>query len=169
MRPSILAALLIAALGLAGCYESHVLLLDPGEARQPLVAGDYGAVDERRRIIPRADGWYDEYMWRADLGEWGSPRPILLNELGLVEGRSTYAVAVPAPEGVWLYGVVAITEDGGFIQSRPDCMLDRDYGIALRNGASETGESAICRFSDSDDLLAALSEWAATAPELRAY
>ncbi len=172
MKTAIVVALCVAALGLTGCYESKMLLLDPSAAIQPLAGGDYGPVEDRRRIVPRADGWYDEYKWRPEVGEageWGPPRSILLNELGDVDGRSTYAVALPVPEGSWLYGVVALTEDGGFIQAHPDCMLGEDYGIARRNGASETGESAICHFTDSDALIAALSEWSESVRDLRKY
>lgn len=120
----------LAALALAGCYESNGQLLDAAQARQPVSTYQdwtYGSGDHRyhARLNPRSDGWYD--YEEAKIKDDGSEadwkhHTVLLNYLESENGKDIYVFGTwDDSEHAYFYGVV-VTGPNGYWQSvTPSC------------------------------------------------
>ncbi len=169
----------LAAFLLAGCYESHGLLLDAAAARQPI--GNFrdwtdtrGGITYHERLTPRPDGWYDfeEAQIKTDGGEgaWDK-RKVLLNDLGESRGVALYAYATwDEAENAYVYGLVANGPDHWRVVT-PDCGSDGsetpDLHIALMAGGTDV--AGVCDFADRESLLKALRLFAASPAFWRAF
>ncbi len=171
MRTTIL---ILSLLLLTGCYESPDLLLDAGQARQPITAyqdWNYGSGDHRyhARLNPRGDGWYNYEEAKLDdsgkEGEW-KHHTVLLNYLTAAAGYDIYVFGTwDDTEHAYLYGVVAVGTNGFWQSVTPSCdpmggdeaWVERDTANAKAAGAVvKSGDSEICQFSSRDQLFAAL-------------
>lgn len=169
-----LAAAAIAAILLAGCYESNELLLDVSAARQPITSyGDWrftsGGLTYHARLNPRSDGWYDydTAMVNDDgtEGEW-EHQSVLLNYLESTAGMDVYVAAVwDDMESAYIYALVAFLPGGGWQTVQPDCdmladdrYIDIDAGAASSAGAelSSNDMADICIFRTRDSLFSAM-------------
>jgi hypothetical protein len=165
----------LAALSLAGCYESKSMLLDASAARQPISAYQdwrYGSGESRwhAQLTPRGDGWYnyDEAKIKDDgsEGDW-EHYTVLLNYLERVDDNDIYVY------GTWddsldayLYGLVVMKPGGGWQSIRPSCdpieaseqWFESDVAAAREAGAEivSTDEEDACRFTDRGTLFQAM-------------
>lgn len=160
---------------LTGCYESQGLLLDAGQARQPITTyqdWNYGSGDHRyhARLNPRADGWYD--YEEAKIKDNGSEdtwkhHTVLLNYLTAAWGYDMYVFGTwDDDERAYFYGVVAVGANGFWQSVTPSCdpissdekWGDRDVADAKAAGAElkDTGDSMNCTFTSRDQLFQAM-------------
>jgi hypothetical protein len=170
-----LAALLLTGLGLAGCYASPGLLLDPTEAVQPLAEGDYiqdggpGEAGGRFRLIQTADGWYEVETLYAD-GTIGETHRALVNLIA-TSGGGSFAIAEAQGDGGYAYAVARLV--GGRVQlATPDCADPADRDLAVDHGGGEDDDGSMtpnCSFHNRVALLAALAAFAGQADFGRPY
>jgi hypothetical protein len=153
------------AVCLSACYVSKTMLLDPSAARQPWPTSAWTETHNNTvknyRAVKRSDGWYDYGELHTDTGKW-EVRRVLLNDLGIVHGRTLYAYAIPVePAGdngeSVLYGVVVVLPGGKWKAVTPDCTNDVPKAIASAHLADKE-----CMFRDRIQLLSALRDYAAT-------
>lgn len=171
-----LVAAAIAAIWLAGCYESSSLLLDAASARQPITSyQDWtykgGDTNYHARLTPRSDGWYnfEEATIKEDgtEGDW-SHYTVLLNYLENTAGLDVY-ISAHWEDGdqAYLYGLVAFLPDGRWQSIQPNCdylssyddaELDKDTAAAVGAGAELRSDDIadICFFSTRESLFAAM-------------
>jgi hypothetical protein len=120
----------LAALLLAGCYESNGLLLNASQSRQPITTyqdWNYGSGDHRyhARLNPRSDGWYDyeEAKIKDDGTEdaW-KHHTVLLNYLQNTNGQDVYVFGTwDDGEKAYFYGVVVVGTNGAWQSITPNC------------------------------------------------
>ncbi len=167
---------LLAALLLAGCYESNGQLLDTSASRQPITAYQdwtYGSGNHKyhARLNPRADGWYDYEEAKIDSdgkeGDW-KHHTVLLNYLMAANGYDVYVYGTwDDSEHAYFYGVV-VTGANGFWQSiTPSCDpvgADPDWYQPDTNAAKQAGAVVksiddmedVCLFTSRDALFGAM-------------
>ena len=164
----------LAALLLAGCYESSEMLLDASQARQPIKAGQdwkYGNGDRvyHARLTPRPDGWYDFAEARVDGdgtdGSW-EQRTALLNFLKNQRGADIFIVGTwDEGEGTYLYGLVVVQPNGAWQSVVPNCdrftasggWHDSDLAAAQKAFASQTARGFGCFFRNAASLKRAMN------------
>jgi len=120
----------LAALVLAGCYESNGLLLDASQSRQPITTyqdWNYGSGDHRyhARLNPRSDGWYDyeeaKIAGDGSEGDW-KHHTVLLNYLENANVGDVYVYGTwDDGEHAYFYGVVVGGTDGAWQSITPNC------------------------------------------------
>ncbi len=169
-RFAAIAALLLTGLGLAGCYASPGLLLDPTEAVQPLAEGTYiQDGGDRFRLIQTADGWYEVETVFAD-GTIGETHRALVNLIA-TPGGGAFAIAEQQGSGGYAYAVARV--EGGRVQlATPDCADPADRDLAVDHGGGEDDDRVMtpnCSFHNRVALLAALAAFAGQADFGRPY
>ena len=171
VRLAATALLLLTGLGLAGCYVSDGLLLDPTEAVQPLAEGDYIQEGEgnRMRLIQTADGWYEVETIFTD-GTIGETRRALVNIIATPAGGA-FAIAEQRGDGGYAYAVARV--EGGRVQlATPDCADPADRNLAVDHGGGEDDDGPMtptCSFHNRVALLSALTAFAGQADFGRPY
>ena len=154
----------VLALTLSACYVSKAMLLDPSAARQPWPSSTWSETHnstvKHYRATKRSDGWYDYAELHTDTGKW-EERKVLLNDLGIVNGRTLYAYGMQSAPGddgqSVLYGILVALPGGKWKVVTPDCSLDVPKAIAKAHHVEKD-----CMFSDRSQLLGALRDYAAT-------
>jgi hypothetical protein len=166
----------LAALLLAGCYESHGQLLDAGQSRQPLTTYQdwtYGSGDHHyhARLNPRSDGWYDYEEAKLDdsgkEGDW-KHHTVLLNYLMASNGYDVYVYSTwDDSEHAYFYGVVVVGTNGFWQSVTPSCdpvgadpdWYQPDLAAARQAGAavkSVDDMEDVCLFTSRDVLFDAM-------------
>jgi hypothetical protein len=157
--------ILLAALTLAACYASNILLLDPDAAVHPLDDGVYQRDDadhERLQVSRDPDGWYRVEQFNAN-GTIGDTKRVLFNPLPLGELKA-YAVAQETDAG-FVYSVVIQQGERVFLAT-PDCADPLDASVAVDHGGQPDDDDAMthnCLFKDRDALIGALADYAGQA------
>ena len=126
-RPWLVAFL---ALFLSGCFVSKALLLDPAAARQPWPSSTWSethnGTTKNFRATKRSDGWYD-YAEQDGSTAKVEEHKVLLNDLGVIKGRTLYAYAMEFPPGDegqrYIYGIIVALPNGKWKAVTPDCTL----------------------------------------------
>lgn len=154
--------LAFAALALAACYASPVLLLDPDQAAHPIDDGIYQRAgdDARYRVSLGSDGWYRiEQVEQGGL--IGQSHRVLLNPMTLDGGREGFVVAEQTDEG-YDYSV-AYLDHGRVYLATPDCVDPLDRNDAVDHGARAEDDDPmthICKFRTRGAVQAALAAYA---------
>ena len=147
-----IAAIVAAAVTLAGCWMSKVPLLEPREAVFPIRDGTYVRINEldgkREQIVFRRRGaWYD-----VTVQGQGTQR-LMFEEIDA--GRmEAYAYMIRQSNDAYFYGAMVFRRRT-IEEIRPDCTEDAQYANAVGVRANEDGE---CVFEDRESLLRALEE-----------
>jgi len=177
MRILTLCTIMLAALLLAGCYESNGLLLDVSAARQPITTyqdWNYGTGDHRyhARLNPRSDGWYD--YEEAKINDDGSEAAwkhhnVVLNYLTAANGYDVYVYGTwDDGEKAYYYGVVVVGTNGFWQSVTPNCdpvnadeaWYKPDLGAAQAAGATVKtidGMEDVCLFTSKEQLFQAMN------------
>jgi hypothetical protein len=154
-------AALVAALALAGCYESKTLLLDAKQAATPLAVGSQTLADEGERpydvdIRLGADRWY---TITTKGGGDKADRFLFTPLAGGLDGQFAFAVG---GKGAYLYGV-AERRDGRLYLDVPFCDLGPARDAAVAHGVRVDPKRAMapsCTFTRAADLTGALADYA---------
>ncbi|HEV8630998.1 MAG TPA: hypothetical protein VGV61_11825 [Thermoanaerobaculia bacterium] len=152
----------LAALLLAGCWESKELLLDPAHAARPFADGVWSRTDgqDSQRLTSIAGGFYRVHgIGEADAAD---DAKMLFTPLGDVNGKPAYAFAMRSINDDqldnWTYGVVRV-DGAAFEEWAPSCNDTAE--LAKRHGATVDQEhGGECVFAKGDELIAALKELA---------
>ena len=161
-RLLVLALPALAALLLAGCWESKELLLDPSRAARPFADGVWARTDgqDSQRLTSIAGGFYRVHgIGEADASD---DAKMLFTPLGDVNGKPAYAFAMRSiNDGQldnWTYGVVRV-DGAAFEEWAPSCNDTTE--LAKRHGAKvDQDHGGECIFESADGLVAALTELA---------
>jgi len=149
----LVSTLAVAALLLAGCYRSSVLLLDQTRA-MPLQSGSYSNGSYKYDLVSRQDGAYDLYSYGADGVRLANPEMLVLNRAPELEtGVSQVYFYGDASTLEWDYGLLVI-QGGAIYEVHPDCGGQTAADIAKGEGADIN-----CDFTDSDALRRALRRY----------
>lgn len=160
-----LAAVALACLTLAGCYESKTLLLDPKQAATPLAVGTQTLADEGERpydvdIRLGPDRWYTiGATGNTTGGRDKADRFLFIPLPGGLEGQYAFAVG---DKGAFLYGV-AEKRDGRLYLDVPFCDLGPARDAAVAHGVPVDPKRAMapsCTFTKGADLTGALADYA---------
>ncbi len=155
------AAMALACLVLAGCYESKALLLDPKQAATPLMVGTQTLADEGEQpyqvdISLGADRWY---TINTHDGRDKADRFLFTPLAGGLDGQFAFAVG---GKGAFLYGV-AEKRNGRLYLDVPFCDLGPARDAAVAHGVQVDPKRAMapsCTFTKGADLTGALADYA---------
>jgi hypothetical protein len=155
--------LALAALSLAACYASPILLLDPSEAAHPLEDGVYQRDDgegARFRVSLGSDGWYS--IEQVEVGGLiGESHRVLLNAITLDGGREAFALAQQTDDGFDY--AIAYLDHGRVYLATPDCVDPLDRNDAVDHGGQAEDDDPMthkCSFKTRGALVAALASYA---------
>ena len=170
----------LAALLLAGCYESNGMLLDASQSRQPITEYQdftYGSdTKHHANLNPRSDGWYDyEEATVKDDGSDGtwSHRSVLVNYLESTNGWDVYVFGYwDDTEKAYVYGVLVDQPGGRWQTITPSCdpvMGDEKWVQSDADAAKQAGADLktsnfedVCVFTSADALFNAMRNVVAT-------
>ena len=168
MKIAPLFCLALAAAALAGCYESQALLLDAGQAVQPLATGDFQNVGEPGDNVTvrlGADHWYAVTGKGPKDKAPGETQRLLFNVLpGGDQRRFVFANDL---KGAFIYGLARRDADGKVYFNVPFCGDTPARDAAAKAGAAMGTKKALgptCTFATRASLLDALQRFAALPP-----